>query len=1459
MSTMLLLLTSDFVECAWCTMFWMIGCGMLFMTTLPWNRKIGWTALLREHPRKRTRLKKRIARMREHHRKRTRFKRCKLESPDQQINLRQEKSRDPKVQWYRLMNWINGWVNQQWTKRGRSFSYLELLTVNKKGIGDDFSVMLAAADFHQVFHSIVETDLSPRLNQVDSYSPEGATFKAQAYISRNQQELPIVLDTGASTSVTPVREDFIEPLQLPATSVLHGLKGEVQVIGYGKVRWTVHDLYGRTRTLQTHAYYVPGAKIRLFSPQVYFQEQKKGHCIIEQNHVTMTLPDSSALTFPYNSGSNIPLMLVKSTPLIVGLTSDDAELLANPALVSTYLTVSDQENQNLTSAQRELLLWHQKLGHANMTWIQELCSKKISRPERPDLPVIDTKAATVPTCVAPLCVACQMAKQTRRGPHSVATKHPGNDGFDMVLKKDNLRPGSMVSIDQYESSIRGRLPNTKGREQLKDRYCGGTIFVDHATGFVFVKHQVSLRAGDTVMSKRAFEAELNTYGVRVEAYHSDNAPFNAAEFRADIEAKGQKLSFSGTGAHHQNGIAERAIRTITSWARAMILHSIVHWPEQADLGLWPFAMEHATYLWNHLPKKVLLWSPIELLAETKFESFKFLNRLHVWGCPVYVLDPALQDGKKVPKWKPRSRRGQFLGFSPRHSTTVGRILNLETGFVSPQYHVVYDDGFTTVASTVPKDLNDATGFTPSQWESLIQDGYERHHCLDDEQPTKPLLADEWLSPHELADRHRLRETRRARIRSLREDQPNQHMHRDRPIHAPTHDAVPQDVPTALDPVADNNDVGPDAEVVQEVDVPANGEPEGLRRSQRIRTQPRRYFGPEFANYQVGADPRQKIRSGWLNDSYLQGLSWNDALQDLRSADLSAYVALDHINFDYDEQTLESMHPMAFSARANAEDNPRWHEAMNGPNRAGYWKAMEVEVDTLYVKKNAWVEVQRQSWMNVLPSTWAFRCKRFPDGLIRKLKARFCVRGDKQLEGIDYFDTYAPVVSWATVRLMLVLSIILGLATKQVDYTAAFVHADIDRDPNWENMTEEEREKSGVYIEMPKGFSKPGTVLKLQKSLYGLKQAPRNFFLHLKSKLESIGFRSLYDVDPCLFVTDTVICLVYVDDTLFYSPKEEYINQVIQQLRDADMELEVEGEVAGFLGVHIKRDAVDGSILLSQAGLVKRIVDAIGVAHLPTKSTPTTGIPLVKDTDGDPATGTFNYRSVIGMLQYLQNHSRPDITFAVSQCARFVHNPRRSHEVALEHLGQYLKGTMEHGLVFRPVSTLNIECFVDADFAGLWPHEDKLDEICVKSRTGFVICLSNCPVIWASKLQGSIATSTMEAEYIALSTAMREVLPFQALVKAVAIIVGYSDLESTTMRTTVWEDNTGARTLANLEPGRVTPRSKFYAVKFHWFRSKLKPNDITVEQVDTADQKADMFTKGLRREKFCHNRGILCGW
>ena len=140
-----------------------------------------------------------------------------------------------------------------------------------------------------------------------------------------------------------------------------------------------------------------------------------------------------------------------------------------------------------------------------------------------------------------------------------------------------------------------------------------------------------------------------------------------------------------------------------------MMHMLLRWPEAYDPALWPFALEQAVLLWNHIPKQNTRLSPIELFTGVTFPDHNVIQRARVWGCPTWVLDPRLADGKSVPKWTKRSRLGVYLGCSAHHSTTVGRILNMTTGSISPQYHVVYDELFTTVQGKITDGLFDAQG------------------------------------------------------------------------------------------------------------------------------------------------------------------------------------------------------------------------------------------------------------------------------------------------------------------------------------------------------------------------------------------------------------------------------------------------------------------------------------------------------------------------------------------------------------------------------------------------------------------------------------------------------------------------------------------------------------------------------------------------------------------------------
>ena len=191
-----------------------------------------------------------------------------------------------------------------------------------------------------------------------------------------------------------------------------------------------------------------------------------------------------------------------------------------------------------------------------------------------------------------MCATCKLANSGRTNPainRVIPVKGP-------ALRTDNLEPGDCVSVDQCMSSIHGRLPNTKGKEPKSKKFTGGTLFCDHASAHIHIVHQVSLRTGETLQAKHSHERFMATHGNTVKTHHADNKPFGDEAFVADIASCGQTIKFSGIGAHHQNVVAERPIWTVTHWTCAIMLQSIIHWPDSAGLELWHHCLNHAVHI-----------------------------------------------------------------------------------------------------------------------------------------------------------------------------------------------------------------------------------------------------------------------------------------------------------------------------------------------------------------------------------------------------------------------------------------------------------------------------------------------------------------------------------------------------------------------------------------------------------------------------------------------------------------------------------------------------------------------------------------------------------------------------------------------------------------------------------------------------------------------------------------------
>lgn len=625
--------------------------------------------------------------------------------------------------------------------------------------------------------------------------------------------------------------------------------------------------------------------------------------------------------------------------------------------------ITSESNSNLTSSQKELLQWHFRLGHTSFSQLQWLA--RVGK-----LPCRNPHG--VSNCKIPVCASCQFGKQCRR-PSGAKTSIRHQDKY-MEIKKGDLFPGDKVSVDHYQSAVPGRDYKSRGSPPPQEMLNGGSIFVDHASGRIFIHHQVSLNAVESIKAKLALDREAALSGISVHSIHTDNGVFSSKQYMAHLASKGQTVTFSGSGAAHQNAVAEQAIKTVVYMARTMLIHAAMRSPENTITpDLWPMAMDYAAWIYNHLPKSDTGLSPDEIWTRSQFTPTKdVLARCHVWGAPTYVLEPKLQkSGIKIPKWAPRSRRGAFMGFSPHHSTLVSYMLNFTTGSITPQFHVVFDDSFSSVHSSSLKNT--------SIWNQLLTSPNARFQ-IDLDESDEQMLADEWLTSEEATarDLQQREEAHDALARSqitegLQEQNQVENAH-DYPIESqtPSETIQPQIDGTVNDP----------NEITQESS--AESQEPDFQTTEDVVEQNHRYPRRDRkapTNYTSDFGPARE----WKGDQMInlcEALEGGN-LSDIELAELYALVALKDSEESFINTTYMNDSEMAMAAKsgANDPDLPSLIEALSGPYANEWREAMTEEIKAL-LDQNTWTVIEKSklpSDAKIVPSTCAFRIKRFPNG------------------------------------------------------------------------------------------------------------------------------------------------------------------------------------------------------------------------------------------------------------------------------------------------------------------------------------------------------------------------------------------------------------------------------------------------------------------------------------------------
>ena len=495
------------------------------------------------------------------------------------------------------------------------------------------------------------------------------------------------------------------------------------------------------------------------------------------------------------------------------------------------------------------------------------------------------------------------------------------------------------------------------------------------------------------------------------------------------------------------------------------------------------------------------------------------------------------------------------------------------------------------------------------------------------------------------------------------------------------------------------------------------------------------------------------------------------------------------------------------------------DALRSPYADDWQNSMKSEYESL-MKNNTWELANLPKGQVAIGCRWVYAVKRDKDGGVQKFKSRLVAKGCSQRFGVNYHETFSPVVRYANIRLVVALAVEYGIYLHQMDVSSAYLNSELH---------------DTVYMKQPPHFvdeKHPDKVLKLKKSLYGLKQSGREWNSTLDKSLKKLGFQPCVS-DPCIYTQRQGSCysiiLVYVDDIIVGSTSLKKLNKIKNDI-GSEFECVDGGELSHFLGMEFHRDGELGSITVSQKQYVLNALQQMGMQDCKEASTPLEPGYQVSCSDEKCAkVDVTEYQSAIGVLMYLGLSTRPDILLSVTKLAQRNCNPHSEHWAAVKHIFRYLKKTAEFKLHYHKTGQ-PIECHVDADWAG-----DLRDR---KSFSGYVFVVAGCVFAWSARKQSLVALSSTEAEYVAISMASTEAVYIRKLVDE----LGFP--ENGPM--TIYNDNQSAQCLVR-NPS-FHSRSKHIAIKYHHVRDMHLNKEVEVKYMPTEKMMSDILTKNLSKIK-----------
>lgn len=499
----------------------------------------------------------------------------------------------------------------------------------------------------------------------------------------------------------------------------------------------------------------------------------------------------------------------------------------------------------------------------------------------------------------------------------------------------------------------------------------------------------------------------------------------------------------------------------------------------------------------------------------------------------------------------------------------------------------------------------------------------------------------------------------------------------------------------------------------------------------------------------------------------------------------------------------------------------YKEAMTRPD---LWaEPIRVEADRLHAKK-VWHLVTRPEGANIMKTMWVFDIKFNENGKFVKRKARLVAKGYTQIPGLDFFDTYASVVRYESLRMTLAIAASKGWKIWGVDFVSAYLNSKM---------------KENVFMAQPEGMTIEGSenmICRLDFSLYGTMQGASNWWGELDSTYADLGYRrSRADESVRVRLGEdgqpTTITSTYTDDVTGISVSDEEAKTAKRELGER-YDMTDLGGLTYVIGIKVDHDPKTGSISISQPAYCERLLKRYGMENCLLKRTPLTpGVILTKSTcplslDDQKFMADKPYRSILGGLMFLMIATRPDLGFAVNLLSSFASNPGPAHWKEMVHVLGYIRNTMEYKITYHRKASLQPVGYVDADYGGF------TDTMC--STSGELYTMAGGLVAWGAHREHVVAMSTAESEYMSTARGARQMEWMYNFMDEVRLPQPRPALLKC--------DNTAAIAIAKSPKGHK--RGKHIALRHHFVCEHVREGDLVLEYITSKDNIADMMTKPL---------------